>query len=175
MLTQKQVEDLGNKYLKELKSRGRRFNPIKFELKSRKSSTVFGTAYGSYNTKGYDRITINKHLTNLEELKNTMLHELAHLDMEGRENGHGPKWKKVARLYGQWYNTNITRTSDKELKVPGMVKLHVVWTDECLALNKHLPRKITREYTSIKYAENFVRKYKRIGFVDSYEIVRSNI
>lgn len=173
MLSQSQLNHLGNMYLNELKSKGRKFNPIRFELKSRKASTIYGTAYYSYKKLGYDRITINRHMPDFEELKNTILHELAHLDKEARGHGHGPKWKQVAKLYGQWFNTDISRTGEKEIKIPGRttIKVQVVWTDKCLRMNKHLPREYTRTYTSMGYAKNFVKKYTRNGFIDSYKII----
>jgi len=174
MITQKLLNEMSRKYLNELKSKGRTFNPIRFELKSRKSSTVFGTAYLSYKRLGYDRITINKHLTDMEEFKNTLLHEIAHLDLEARGHGHSYEWKRVANMYSQWFNTNITTTSDKEIKVPGMVEVKVIWADKCLKINKNLPREYSRKYSGIGYAKNFVKKYQSIGFIESYKIVEVN-
>lgn len=172
MLTQKHLELLGNKYLSELKAHGRQFNPIRFEVSTRKSVRTFGTAHYSYSRLGYDRIKINKYLTDHDELVNTILHELAHLDFEGRRDHHGPIWQKVANLYGRLYNTNISRTSSKQIEIPGILEIHVIWSDRCLELNKHLSKKFVKRVTSEKRASTFVQKYKSIGFIDSYKIVR---
>lgn len=173
MLTLKELNDLGVKYLQDLEDRGRRFYPIKFRIKSRKSSHNYGKAFASYETKGYDMIEINQYIKDPEDIKNTILHELAHLDHEARGHGHGPKWKNVAKIYSIWYNTEIKTTSNKSIEIPGMVEVHVVWSDECLAINKKLPRFYTRKYTSEKRAMNFVRKFNSIGFIDEYKIVKN--
>lgn len=172
MITQKQLEQIGNKYLTELKAQGRKFNKIVFEVKSRKSTHIYGTAYMTNERLGYDRITINPHMPDQNEFINTLLHELAHLDLEARGNGHGAKWKKVARLYSSLYNTNITRSSHKSLAIPGSIQVKVVWTDKCLKINKNLDRNYTRTYTSQKLAENFVKKYESIGFIQEYKIIK---
>ena len=172
MITEKQLVALGNKYLSELKAIGRKFYPVKFEFKNRKSAKVFGTAYYSYERCGYDRITLNKHFASMDDLINTLLHEIAHLDHEARGHGHGPRWKKVASIYGNMYNTNITRTSKKQIAVPGQVIVQVVWSEACLRINKTLPKVYSRKYSSRKYAENFIKKYERIGFLESYNIVK---
>jgi len=172
MITQIELEKLGQKYLEDLKDQGRRFNNIKFEVKKSRTAHIFGTAYMTYERLGYDRITINPYMPDRNELIDTLLHELAHLDLEARDHGHGPKWKKVANLYSKWYNVNITRTSYKEIKVPGSVKVKVTWTDKCLELNKHLPRNYSRTYTTYKHAENFVKKYTNNGFIQEYKIIK---
>jgi len=172
MLTLKEITDLGIKYVQELEDKGRRFYPIKFRTKSRKSTTNFGKAIYSYRSKGYDTIEINQYISDVEELKNTILHEIAHLDLEARGNGHGPKWRKVARMYSTWYKTEITRTSFKDINIPGAVEVHVIWSDKCLKINKNLPRFYTRKYASEKRADNFVKKYTEIGFIDSYKLVK---
>jgi len=172
MITLRELNDLGVKYIQELEAKGRRFYPIKFRIKNRKSTTNFGKAGAFFHTKGYDVIEINQYITDMEDIKNTILHEIAHLDHEARGHGHGPKWKKVADMYGRWYNTNITRTSEKQVSVPGAVEVHVVWSDACLEINKKLPRFYTRKYTSEKRAMNFVHKFNSIGFIDDYKIVK---
>lgn len=173
MLTLKELNDLGVKYIQELEEKGRRFYPIEFRLKSRKSSQNYGKAIVSYERQGYDIIEINQYMKDPEDVKNTIIHEIAHLDHEARGHGHGPKWKKVARMYSRWYDTEITTTSHKELEIPGMVEVHVVWSDECLLINKHLPRFYKRTYTSEKRAMNFVRKFNNMGFIDDYKIVKN--
>lgn len=172
MITQSQFEVVGNKYLNELKAKGRKFHKIKFEVKNTKSTNIYGTAYMTKERLGYDRITVNPYMPDHEEFVNTVLHELAHLDLEARDNGHGPKWKKVANLYGRLYNVNIVRTSSKNIEIPGSIQVQVVWTDKCLQLNKKLPRNYTKVYTSQKHAENFVRKYESIGFIKEYKIIK---
>lgn len=172
MLKQVELLQLGNKYLNELKARGRQFNPIRFKLKTRKSATNFGIAHRTFKKLGYDQIEINPYLTDKDELINTILHELAHLDSEAYEGGHGTDWKRVANMYGRWYNTEITRTSNKELKIPGMIEIQIVWSDKCLNINKNLNRHYTKKFASEKRASNFINEYNRIGFIDSYKLVR---
>jgi hypothetical protein len=172
MLTQLELINLGTKYLNELKARGRQFNPIKFKLKTRKSAGNYGIAYVTFKRLGYDQIEINQYLTDKKELINTILHELAHLDLEAYKDGHGADWKRVAAMYGRWYNTKITRTSNKTLEIPGMIEIHVVWSDKCLKVNKKLNRHYVKKVTSEKRASNFIKEYSSIGFIDSYKIVR---
>lgn len=174
MLTLKELNDLGVKYIQELEERGRSFYPIKFRIKTRKSAQNFGKAICAFYKMGYDIIEINQYLEDPEEIKNTVLHEIAHLDHEARGDGHGPKWKKVARMYGRWYGTEITRTSSKSIDMPGVIEVHVVWSDACLEVNKRLPRFYVRKYTSEKRAMNFIRKYQGIGFIDDYKIVKKS-
>jgi hypothetical protein len=168
MLTQSKLNQLGEFYKKDLESRGRKFNDIKFVIKKRKSTGNFGKAFMSYNTKGYDVIEINQYLVNEDEQINTILHELAHLDKEAYGHGHGPSWKRVAALYSRWYNTSITRTSCKELVIPGSIKINIVWSDKCLKLNPHLQKNWSRVVTSMNRASSFVNKYKTYDFIESY-------
>lgn len=140
------VIELGEQYLAELIARGRKFYPIKFEAMKRKSCRTFGRARMTYSGSSYghkhDIIEINTNMTDVEEIKNTILHELAHLDFEARGDGHGPRWKRVARLYGRWYNTEITRTSSKVIKITGTYLLEVTFTDDCITRYKNVPKKV---------------------------------
>lgn len=173
MFTENQIQQMGEQYLNELKARGRKFNPIKFTVKKRKSGTVFGTAVYSFISLGYDEIQINPYIVNEKELKNTILHELAHCDLEARGDGHGNKWVRVALHYNDWFNVNITRTSNKELIIPGGAKVKVTWNTNCLALNKRIPKEYIRSFPSLNKANSFVEKYKRINFIEKYEIILS--
>lgn len=173
MLTQTKLNELGNYYLEDLKRRGREFNKIIFILKTRKSAQNFGKAILSNERLGYDQIEINQYLTDQNELINTILHELAHLDLYARGYGHGPRWKRIANTYGHWYNTLITTTSHKEVSIPGMVEIHVEWSDKCLQINKHLDRKYVKRVTSEKRAETFIKKYSNIGFINSYKVIKT--
>ena len=110
MVTAKELDYLCNYYLNDLKSRGRKFNKIIFVLKTRKSSQNFGKAFLSYKRLGYDKIEINQYLDDRDELINTILHELAHLDLNAYGDGHGENWRYVASLYSGWYNTHNSRT-----------------------------------------------------------------
>lgn len=172
MLTVEEVKKLGNYYLDELKSHGRKFNPIKFGLNKRKSATIHGKAFPRYEVWGYDYIEINKHLVNKDEIINVILHELAHLDLAARGHGHGKPWKAVARLYGVWFNTTIKRTSDKAIEIPGSVEVRIVWNDKCLRLNKHLEHKEYKMmYSSEKRANNAIKKYQSWDFIESYRLI----
>lgn len=173
MLTNNELQYLGNHYLNDLKSRGRKFNKIIFVLKTRKSAQNFGKAFSSYKRLGYDKIEINQYLTDKDELINTILHELAHLDLDAYGSGHGSKWIYVANMYSRWYNTLITRCSSKELEIPGMVEIHVIWSNKCLDLNKNLKRTYVKKVTSENRALSFIKKYLKIGFIDSYKIIKS--
>lgn len=156
MYTLEQITEIGNQYIKELTEKGRIFNPIKFEL-LRKSMKTYGVAIASYSKyTPYDTIRINPYIVNEEDLRNTILHELAHLDKEAYMKGHNADWKRVARNYSRTYNTSITRTGQKEIKIPGYVfyELHVTYSKQAVA-----------KY-SVK--KNAIHKYRRKGDLTNY-------
>lgn len=175
MFNEKTILEITEKYIEELVEIGAVFYPIKVRVKSRKSTRNFGVAYYYYETKGYDVIEINQYIVEESDLRNTILHELAHLDLRARRDGHGSKWKRVAGIYGRKYGTSITRTSSKEMDVPGQIIIRVTWSDKCIRYNPHLQennRVSEKKYSSVGYANNFIKKYKRMGFIDNYEYIR---
>ena len=174
MFELKSIEEISKNYIKELKEMGRQFNPIKVKIKSRKSISNFGKAKHTFERFGYDTIEINQYIVEEGELRNTILHELAHLDLYARGHGHGRRWQVVASIYGRKFNMNLSRTSDKEIKVPGQITVRVTWTDEFYKYNPSFPRgeAYERKYSSIGYAKRFVSKYEKSGFIASKQFIR---
>lgn len=172
MFSEKVINKITNQYLKELKADGRKFNPIKVKIKSRKSVTNFGKAKHKFEKLGYDEIEINQYIVNEEELRNTILHELAHLDLYARGNKHGSRWQQVAGIYGRKYSMDISRVSCKEIKVPGQVVVKVEWADSFYKYNPKWERGklYERTYSSIAYANNFIDRYKSL--IKNVELVK---
>jgi predicted SprT family Zn-dependent metalloprotease len=174
MYSEKQIIELCDYYLKDLKTRyGRKFNPIKFEAMKRKNVTYSGIMYLTFAKEGYDRIVINPYLASIEYIINTILHELAHADLEARGNHHGDKWKRVARAYSSYYNTVISRVDEnKQLVFPDGVCAIVTWSDKCIRLNPSFRYKRVqkKEFKSQAAAEKFQQKYMRLNFLDSFEL-----
>lgn len=61
---------------------------------------------------GHCEITISKYLVNLEDKKNTIIHELLHSCPDGHSHGYG--WQKHADTIYKNYKIVITRCSNKE-------------------------------------------------------------
>ena len=70
---------------------------------------------------------------------------------------------------------NLSRTSNKEIKVPGQVTVKVTWSDTFYRFNPSFKRGeiYKREYSSMGYANNFIKKYKKMGFIADHEIIIS--
>lgn len=175
MFSERFINEISTTYINELKLIGRQFNPIKVRIKTRKSISNFGKAKHTFEIVGYDEIEINQYIVDEDELRNTILHELAHLDLYARGNKHGSRWQHVASIYGKKYNMSLSRVSNKEIKVPGQVIVRVKWSEKCLKANPGLRNidSFERKYSSIGYANNFVIKYKNVGYIEDFEIIRS--
>lgn len=170
-----QIEKITNEYITELKAINRKFYPIKVKL-GRKSLGTYGTAKYDYEKSGFDVIIINPYIELEADLRNTILHELAHLDQEARYDGHGYHWKRVAMLYSRKYNTVIKRTDRKPLNVPGVVQTKIEWSPRCLSMNPQLLKynksnPYIKSFRNRNTADNYIKRYKENGFIDSFEII----
>ena len=68
--------------------------------------------YGVYNIKISEYYIVNE-----TEYRNTLLHEMCHLwcHCNGyRREGHGPNWKRIARIATRLTGLDITRTSSRK-------------------------------------------------------------
>lgn len=167
MYTLEQITKWGNQYIKELKARGRKFNPIRFTFMRRGVYGSYGWAKCTYSRLGYDTISINPAIVKEEDIRNVILHELAHLDLEENNRGHNHVWNKIARMYGTWYNTKISRTANIELDFgddPNMKEttIFVTWKPSAFTSLTNVRKQGNKlTFPTVKKYKNFVNRFSK--------------
>lgn len=175
MRTQKDIEKLVDYYKAKLEEHGRVFKkPILTEVFKRKTYRTYGKAY-IYHNKPYSKVVINQWIKHDHDLVNTILHELSHLDSEAIGAGHGPKWKRVASIYGRLFNTDITRTSIKELLIKrDRIQTTFVYTEKALRETRIKGKVLNHSFVNENKLKDYVSFVSSKGYLEKYEVLPKN-
>ena len=171
MRTLYEIRKLVDYYKSELEKHGRVFDkPIRVEVFARKTYGTYGQAQ-IHRNKPYNVIKINQWLKEDKDIINTILHELSHLDTEGIGDHHGPNWRRVARVYGKLFNTDITRTSNKELTInKKYVWIRVLYTDNAPVKHRK-PEGLVHRFNNEQTAHNYAKTLKVVGLLKDFAFI----